>query len=419
MRRFTVFAATPALPSCHAATLTALAGGGLLVAWYAGSREAAPDVAIYGARPARNSAARSPPFLLTNTPGRPEGNPVLFTDPGGGVWLFYVTLMGDKWTTSRMKLRRSADGGHTWGAERVLSPEPGWMARNRPLALPSGEWLLPTYDERDWTSFALISDDQGKTWRQGSRVTAPPGVIQPAIAPLADGRLLMLLRTGGSGGWIWQATSTDGGRTWSQATPTGVPNNNSGLDLIRLGDGHLLLACNPVADSKWRTPLSLLLSDDEGCTWHRWLDVETEPGEFSYPALLQADDGTIHMVYTYRRTAIVHVALNHMNAYTASTTGTIRARPAARPGLRPPPPRRHCTEHDQGTDVRGLTHHATHKCNYASRITFPRARCRACRRTIALVISAAMAGTNSSGRTTVHSCTLSGTVPKIGWRKGM
>jgi len=325
MRRYVVFAATPELRSCHAATLTALPGGDLLAAWYAGSREAAPDVAIYGARLVPGSAAWSAPFLLANTPDRPEGNPVLFTDPDGGVWLLYVTLTGDKWTTSRMKFRRSADGGHTWGAKRVLSPEPGWMIRNRPLALPSGEWLLPAYDERDWTSFALISADQGKTWRSGSRVIAPPGVIQPAIAPLADCRLLMLLRTGGPGGWIWQATSADRGQTWSQAMPTAIPNNNSGLDLIRLRDGHLLLACNPVADSKRRTPLSLLLSDDEGHTWHRWLDVETDPGEFSYPALLQADDGTIHMVYTYLRTAIAHVALNDTNTDTAPTTNTTRS----------------------------------------------------------------------------------------------
>lgn len=309
VRRSAVFTATPYLPSCHAATLTALPGGDLLAAWYAGSREAAPDVAIYGARLVRDSIAWSRPFLLANTPGRPEGNPVLFTDPGDRVWLFYVTLAGDGWTTSQMKCCHSTDGGCTFSQERLLSLELGWMLRSHPQVLPAGEWLLPAYDERDWTSFVLVSDDEGETWQPGSRVTAPPGVIQPAIAPLADGRWLMLLRTGGSGGWIWQATSADGGRTWGQASPTAVPNNNSGLDLIRLDDGHLLLACNPVADAECRTPLSLLLSEDEGLTWHRWLGVETGEGEFSYPALLQVDDGTIHLLYTHRRTAIAHLAI--------------------------------------------------------------------------------------------------------------
>jgi predicted neuraminidase len=95
MRRSTVFTATPELPSCHAATLTALPNGDLLAAWYAGSREAASDVAIYGARLSQGSVVWSEPFMLANTPGHPEGNPVLFTAPDGGVWLFYVTLTGD------------------------------------------------------------------------------------------------------------------------------------------------------------------------------------------------------------------------------------------------------------------------------------------------------------------------------------
>jgi len=309
MRHLTAFAATPALPSCHAATLAELPGGDLLAAWYAGSREAASDVAIYGARLPRGSATWSAPLLLADTPGYSEGNPALFSAPGGGVWLFYVTLTGEWWTTSLMKCRRSSDGGHTWGGERILSSELGWMTRSRPLVLPSGEWLLPVYDERDWTSFVLISDNAGETWRPGDRVTAPAGVIQPAVAPLADGCLLMLLRTGGPGGRVWRATSADCGRSWSQAAPTVVPNNNSGLDLVRLDDGRLLLACNPVTDPNLRTPLSLLLSDDEGRTWHRWLDIETEPGEFSYPTLLQADDGIVHMAYTHQRTAIAHVVL--------------------------------------------------------------------------------------------------------------
>jgi predicted neuraminidase len=304
-----LFISTPELPSCHAATLTALPNGDLLAAWYAGSREAAPDVAIYGARLPAGATAWSEPILLANTPDRAEGNPVLWTDPRGTVWLFYVTLMGDRWTTSQIKGCCSGDGGHSWGKESLLRPEPGWMLRNRPLVLPDGDWLLPAYDERNWTSFVLISRDEGWSWQPSERVSAVAGVIQPAIVPLDDGRLFMLMRTGGQGGWIWQATSSDGGRTWGQPSPTDIPHNNSGIDLIRLGDGRLLLACNPVSDARWRTPLSLFLSDDQGRTWQRWLDVETGEGEFSYPALLQTNDGTIHLVYTRRRTAIAHVAI--------------------------------------------------------------------------------------------------------------
>src|SRR5690606_1131008 len=88
-------------------------------------------------------------------------------------------------------------------------------------------------------------------------------------------------------GRIHRADSVDDGRTWSPARPTALPNNNSALDVARLADGTLALACNPVAGN-WaaRTPLSLLFSRDEGTSWPSRLDVESGPGEFSSPALI-------------------------------------------------------------------------------------------------------------------------------------
>ena len=52
-----------------------------------------------------------------------------------------------------------------------------------------------------------------------------------------------------------------------------------------------------------RTPLCIALADeDENWRWMRTL--EAAPGEFSYPTLVQTNDGLIHMVYTHRRTHI-------------------------------------------------------------------------------------------------------------------
>ena len=53
---------------------------------------------------------------------------------------------------------------------------------------------------------------------------------------------------------------------------------------------------------------ALALSEDDGVTWPIRAHVETEPGEFSYPALIQSRDGLLHLAYTYRRTHIAHVA---------------------------------------------------------------------------------------------------------------
>jgi len=71
----------------------------------------------------------------------------------------------------------------------------------------------------------------------------------------------------------------------------------------------LALACNPVPGN-WaaRTPLSILFSNDNGVTWPERLDVETAPGEFSYPALVCHEDG-LALAYTWNRRRIAFVQI--------------------------------------------------------------------------------------------------------------
>ena len=131
-------------------------------------------------------------------------------------------------------------------------------------------------------------------------------MIQPSLWQSADGSVHMLLRS--SEGFVYRADSKDDGETWSDAYPLTLPNNNSGLDLVRLEDGRLLLVCNPVA-ANWgmRSPLSLFVSDDDGHSWHKLMDLETEPGEFSYPAIIAAGN-EVYISYTYNRQNIAVVA---------------------------------------------------------------------------------------------------------------
>jgi predicted neuraminidase len=83
-----------------------------------------------------------------------------------------------------------------------------------------------------------------------------------------------------------------------------LPNNNSGISVLRVADGRLVLACNPVAgDWAARTPLSLLASSDNGCTWVPLLDLASGEGEFSYPTLVNTAVG-IAATWTDRRTGI-------------------------------------------------------------------------------------------------------------------
>ena len=59
---------------------------------------------------------------------------------------------------------------------------------------------------------------------------------------------------------------------------------------------------NPVAVG--RSPISLGVSADDGKTWRKVRDLETEPGEYSYPAIIETAAGELVMTYTWRRTHI-------------------------------------------------------------------------------------------------------------------
>lgn len=103
-----------------------------------------------------------------------------------------------------------------------------------------------------------------------------------------------------------RSDSTDNGKTWCEAQPTSLPNNNSGIDLVRTPSGVLVLAWNPVGGN-WgqRYPISLSVSTDNGESWAEPVDLENEQGEFSYPAII-SDGDVIHLTYTWNRKNIVY-----------------------------------------------------------------------------------------------------------------
>ena len=293
-------------PSSHAATITLLPNGNLMVAWYAGSYEGAPDVAILQSKFSHKRNYWSQPKIFVDTPGKCDGNPVLFVDKRKRVWLFFVTMYGRDWSTCKIKCIISEDCGETWSAIRILRDEFGWMVRTKPLTLRNGAILLPVYDEVRWCSKFMISYDSGVTWEVHGDVCVPDGSIQPAVVELSDGALLAYMRT--RSGYIWKTLSFDHGITWSRPEPTPLKNPNSSIDLIKLHNGNLLLVFND--SSSKRTPLSVAISEDEGETWPYKRDIETGEGEYSYPSAIQTPDGLIHVVYTNRRINIKHAVID-------------------------------------------------------------------------------------------------------------
>ena len=296
---------TEEIPQCHAATITELPDRSLLCAWYAGEYEKAKDVAIFASRMEAGADFWDEEFVLADTPGLSEGNPILFSDAGGKFWHLYVTMLENSWLTCQMKVMHSEDGLN-WTHPEMFIEELGWMTGCKPILSRSGDLLIPLYLEKGVNYVLKIDRSGARTLSEP--VTTPFGVIQPSLAYLSDGRLLMMMRTYEkevASRTIWQSFSQDDGLTWTEAERSDLPNPDSRIDLVRLKSGTLALAFNDTPSS--RSPLTLGLSSDDGKTWFSFLDVETDPFEYSYPALIQASDGLLHLAYTWKRTHIRHV----------------------------------------------------------------------------------------------------------------
>jgi predicted neuraminidase len=146
----------------------------------------------------------------------------------------------------------------------------------------------------------------------GGPIASEPENAQPTVIERSNGDLYALMRTwhdDPAKRFLWQAESKDYGRTWSRPSYSAIPSVNSAIEMVKLRNGHAVLAFNHGRDRE-RTPLNLALSLDEGRTWPFCRALETGEGSFSYPSLVETKDGNIHVTYSHHRQFIKHVELN-------------------------------------------------------------------------------------------------------------
>ena len=292
VRREFVFPAGAAAPACHASTIAEGKPGEFVVAWFGGTAEGHPDVGIWTARWIDGRWTK-PVEVATGV--APDGtrypcwNPVLFQIPDGDLLLF--SKVGPSPSTWWGVVRRSSDAGATWSEPERLSRDgtgikggPVGPIKNKPVAIGAGVILAPSSTEDDgWRVHFERSADGGRTWdvigpvNDGKEIAA----IQPSILKLGGTRLLAIGRTRNH--HLFQIESPDDGVTWGPMTLTDLPNSGT-------------------------------------------VTLETAPGEYSYPAIIQASDGLVHATYTWNRKLVAHVVIDPRRLTTA-------VQPAAPPGV--------------------------------------------------------------------------------------
>ena len=307
---------TAPFPSCHASTIVQQ-DHAMVAAWFGGTRERAPDVGIWVSR--QVDGKWTPLVEVANGiqkegPRQPCWNPVLFQPSQGPLLLFYKVgpTPRDWWGM----LRSSSDGGKTWSEPTRLPDGFIGPVKNKPVELADGTIISPSSTEAlgrtpGWVPHFEISKDFGKTWTK-SAVTPndPPHIInaiQPSILIHSDGALQAIGRT--KEALVFQTFSHDHGQTWDALEFTKLPNPNSGTDAVTLADGRHLLVYNHNPLPKGRSPLNVAISKD-GKIWESAMVLESDTGEYSYPAVMQDSQKNIHIVYTWHRKRIKHTVLD-------------------------------------------------------------------------------------------------------------
>jgi hypothetical protein len=294
----------------------------------------------------------------------------MFIDPRKRLWLIWQTIVANQWHTALCRYKISAsyqdDGPPRWDASEILLLKPGpefaaavarqtaideaalsglpedqrmrvqaflterqrqaedkyssrmgWMTRAHPLVVDGKRLIVPLYSDGFNFSIMALSDDWGTTWTASAPLVGP-GNVQPSLVKKKNGALVAYMRNNGPPPKrLFVSDSGDGGKTWGPVRASELPNPGSGAEVLCLNDGRWSLVYNDT--ERGRHSLAVSISEDEGKSWRWTRHLESsapsrDSTHASYPSIIQASDGTIHVTYTFTLNGIHVVKDSHGRA---------------------------------------------------------------------------------------------------------
>ncbi len=253
--------------------------------------------------------------LVVSDGDRTCGNPCPVVDRASGEVL--LPFCKDN---QEVFVTRSGDGGVTWSDPVEITGQvkaPSWSylgtGPGHGIQLQSGRLLVPSWVDESpgpatwrnpppgWgkvqSSIVFLSDDGGRSWRPGSKLTHDASDECEAVET-AGGSVYMTLRSRGDRRCRGWSRSADGGETWSEvAFDPALPEPSCQGSVVALEDGRLLLAHPRRPDA--RAELTLRLSRDQGRSWPA--SRVLEPGGAAYSDLAVASEGQVLCLYEARR----------------------------------------------------------------------------------------------------------------------
>ncbi len=165
-----------------------------------------------------------------------------------------------------------------------------------------GRWLVPVWVDNftSQSSFAIYSDDRGKSWKQGKAAPKSKEVDgnspESQFAELDNGDIMMISRTTRGERFRRQAVSKDGGVTWSEMTYSKIydPSCQASILQTKINEKPAILLSHPNSQ-KGRVDGTVSVSYDNGKSWP--IQKLIAPGSFGYSGVELLDDNTVIVYY--------------------------------------------------------------------------------------------------------------------------